>query len=219
MFAPPAVLEVADVQALSRSGVVAADDPLQLGHVHVPHCRDLEDGRFLLLHCLLLPFGLQPFPAASLPTLGDGFTPDSRERPFRVLSGFLGAGFSRGAPFRRGPACAFQPSLAPSPAPCAVPSTLRCSLCLPHSSRCRRVPGGLSVRLPLRHRSSATFSNAFLRGGRLPGADVDPFDNVYFPPRVSTHARLPLRILPRVLRRFARPRSTARNPRKGASRL
>lgn len=51
------------------------------------------------------------------------------------------------------------------------------------------------------------------------GADVDPFDNVYFPPRVSTHARLPLRILPRVLRRFTRPRSTARNPRKGASRL
>ena len=51
------------------------------------------------------------------------------------------------------------------------------------------------------------------------GADVDPFDNVYFPRRVSTHARLPLRILPRVLRRFTRPRSTARNPRKGASRL
>ncbi len=51
------------------------------------------------------------------------------------------------------------------------------------------------------------------------GADVDPFDNVYFPPRVSTHARLPLRILPRVLRRFTRPRSTARNLRKGASRL
>ena len=38
------------------------------------------------------------------------------------------------------------------------------------SSRCKRVPGGLPVRLPLRHRSSATFSNAFLRGGRLPGA-------------------------------------------------
>ena len=50
-------------------------------------------------------------------------------------------------------------------------------------------------------------------------SDADPFGNVYFLRRVSTHARLPLRILPRVLRRFTRPRSTARNPRKGASRL
>ena len=50
-------------------------------------------------------------------------------------------------------------------------------------------------------------------------ADVDPFGNVYFSRRVLTHARLPLRILPRVLRRFARPWSTARNPRKDAPRL
>ena len=74
---------------------------------------------------------------------------------------------------------------------------------------------------------TATLSNAFLRGRlarrkALPvsgGADVDPFGNVYFSRRVLTHVRLPLRILPRVLRRFARPRSTARNPRKDAPRL
>ena len=53
----------------------------------------------------------------------------------------------------------------------AVPCRSLAMLAVPAgSSRCRRVPGGLPIRLPLRHRSSATTSNAFLRGGRLPSA-------------------------------------------------
>lgn len=97
-----------------------------------------------------------------------------------------------------------------------------------HGSGAGSCPSWLPVLLPLRHRPSVTCFQRLLarrsaaRCKALPvsgGADDDSFGNVYFPRRVSTHARLPLRILPRVLRRFTRPRSTARNPRKGASRL
>lgn len=158
---------------------------------------------------------------ASRPILGSvrfGFSRVSSVQAFLVARRFDG---DRPVLFGR--------RLRPVPHPARfLAAPLRCSLCLPRSSRCRRVPGGLPIRLPLRHRPSVTCFQRLLarrfaaRRKALPvsgGADVDPLDNVYFPRRVSTHARLPLRILPRVLRRFARPRSTARNPRKGASRL
>ena len=118
---------------------------------------------------------------------------------------------------------------------CAQSRALRCSLPLPCDARCAcrfgpvQAGAGRASRSPavaasfIRHaiqrllaRRSAARRKALPASG---DSDVDPFGNVYFPRRVSTHARLPLRILPRVLRRFARPRSTARNPRKGASRL
>ena len=53
---------------------------------------------------------MRPLPAASPTTLGDGRPFDPRERPFRVLSGFPGAGFSR------------IPSLQPFPFSFALPT-------------------------------------------------------------------------------------------------
>lgn len=122
----------------------------------------------------------------------------------------------------------FGRSLRPVPHPArllAVP--LRCSLPLqaragacdcqvgsPFACRCGIVRRHAFQGLPARR--------AAARRKVLPAsgdADVDPFGNVYFSRRVLTHVRLPLRILPRVLRRFARPQSTARNPRKDAPRL
>ena len=122
----------------------------------------------------------------------------------------------------------FSRSLRPVPHPARPPAVpLRCPLPLrsragagvcwtdfPFACRCGIVHRHAFQRL-LARRSAARRKALPVSGG----ADVDPFGNVYFPRRVSTHARLPLRILPRVLRRFTRPRSTARNPRKGASRL
>ena len=172
----------------------------------------------------------------SAPTLGDGRASVSRERPFRVLSGFLGAGFSR-HPFSqpcfadpaptmlRFPPVTRLSGLRFAAVPCRSLADVRC-LCspvpvqaavglAPHSPAvatsfiCHAFQRLLARRFAARRKASPVSS----------GADVDPFGNVYFSRRVLTHVRLPLRILPRVLRRFARPRSTARNPRKDAPRL
>ena len=122
----------------------------------------------------------------------------------------------------------FCRSSRPAPRPARFPAVpLRCSLPLqaragacgcrdgsPFARSCGIVHRHAFQRLPARrlaarHKASPVSCDA----------DVDPFGNVYFSRRVLTHVRLPLRILPRVLRRFARPRSTARNPRKDAPRL
>ena len=116
----------------------------------------------------------------------------------------------------------------PVPHPARLPAVpLRCSLPLqaragagdcrvgpPFARRCGIVHRHAFQRLPAR-RLAARCESPPVSGD----ADVDPFGNVYFSRRVLTHVRLPLRILSRVLRRFARPRSTARNPRKDAPRL
>ncbi len=118
---------------------------------------------------------------------------------------------------------------------CAQSRTLRGSLPFPCDARCAcrfepvQAGSGRAFRSPavaasfIRHAFQRLLARRFAARRKAlsvsGGVDVDLFGNVYFPRRVSAHARLPLRILPRVLRRFTRPRSTARNPRKGASRL
>ena len=122
----------------------------------------------------------------------------------------------------------FCRSSRPAPRPARFPAVpLRCSLPL----QARAVAGDCQVGFPFACRCGIVHRHVFQRlpARRLAArrkvspvsgdADVDPFGNVYFSRRVLTHVRLPLRILPRVLRRFARPRSTARNPRKDAPRL
>lgn len=100
---------------------------------------------------------------ASRPILGSvrfGFSRVSSVQAFLVARRFDG---DRPVLFGR--------RLRPVPHPARfLAAPLRCSLCLPRSSRCRRVPGGLPVRLPLHHRPSATCFQRLLRVDRLPGA-------------------------------------------------